>query len=124
MALQKRRSALRKNLSEHGPWEDDVLREVYAVRDAYAAEHGYDLDRIYADLKRQRGIQPAPEGEHAPLAPCVVSRKTHYDAGGASRLAWKCFPHCQNAPADAKETRKLSRAVGVAPVGRRSDSYP
>ena len=40
-------------MSEHGPWEDDVLREVYAVRDAYAAEHGYDLDRIYADLKRR-----------------------------------------------------------------------
>jgi hypothetical protein len=53
VALQKRRSALRKNLAEHGPWEDDVLREVYAVRDAYAAEHGYDLDRIYADLKRR-----------------------------------------------------------------------
>jgi hypothetical protein len=53
VALQKRRSALRKNSSEHGPWEDDVLREVYDVRDAYAAEHGYDLDRIYADLKRR-----------------------------------------------------------------------
>ena len=53
MAFQKRRSALRKNSSEHGPWEDDVLREVYAVRDAYAAEHGYDLDRIYADLRRR-----------------------------------------------------------------------
>ena len=53
MALQKRRSALRKNLSEHGPWEDDVLREVYAVRDAYAADHGYDLGKIYTDLKRR-----------------------------------------------------------------------
>jgi hypothetical protein len=28
-----------------------VLREVYAERDAYAAEHGHDLDRLYADLK-------------------------------------------------------------------------
>jgi len=33
------------------PWEDAVLREVYAERDAYAAEHGHDLDRLYADLK-------------------------------------------------------------------------
>jgi len=37
-------------LCKQKPWEDDVLREVYAARDAYAAEHGYDLDRIYADL--------------------------------------------------------------------------
>jgi hypothetical protein len=40
-------------LSEQKPWEDEVLRDVYAERDAYAAEHGYDLDRIYADLKRR-----------------------------------------------------------------------
>ena len=53
MATQKRPSAPRKSLSEHKPWEDEVLREVYATRDAYAAEHGYDLDRIYADLKRR-----------------------------------------------------------------------
>jgi hypothetical protein len=28
-----------------------VLKKVYSERDAYAAEHGYDLDRLYADLK-------------------------------------------------------------------------
>jgi hypothetical protein len=32
---------------------DDVLRDLYAARDAYAAEHGYDLNRIFADLKRR-----------------------------------------------------------------------
>jgi hypothetical protein len=53
MATRKRPSALPKSLSEQKPWEDEVLREVYAVRDAYAAEHGYDLQRIYADLKRR-----------------------------------------------------------------------
>ena len=35
------------------PWMDDVLRDLYAARDAYAAEHGYDLNRIFADLKRR-----------------------------------------------------------------------
>jgi hypothetical protein len=53
MATRKRPSAPRKSLCEQRPWEDEVLREVYAARDAYAAEHGYDLDRIYADLKHR-----------------------------------------------------------------------
>jgi hypothetical protein len=51
MATTKQPSALRKNSCEEKPWEDAVLREVYAERDAYAAEHGHDLDRLYADLK-------------------------------------------------------------------------
>ena len=53
MTTQERSSAHLKNLSEQKPWEDEVLRDLYAVRDAYAAENGYDLDRIYADLKRR-----------------------------------------------------------------------
>jgi len=27
--------------------------DVYAARDAYSAEHGHNLDWIYADLKRR-----------------------------------------------------------------------
>ena len=68
MATQKRPSILVKSSSDQKPWEDEVLREVYAVRDAYAAEHSYDLDRIYADLKRREaksGLHRAGEG---PLA--------------------------------------------------------
>jgi hypothetical protein len=53
MATPKRPSVRRKSLSEQKPWEDEVLQEVYAERDSYAAEHGYDLDQIYADLKRR-----------------------------------------------------------------------
>jgi hypothetical protein len=51
VGIPKRQSARLKSLSKRAPWEDEVLREVYAVRDAYAAEHGYDLKRIYQDLK-------------------------------------------------------------------------
>ena len=53
MDTRKRPSASQKSLCEQKPWEDEVLRQVYAERDAYAAAHGYDLDRIYADLKRR-----------------------------------------------------------------------
>lgn len=53
MATAKQPSAPRKSLSEHASWDDEVLREAYANRDAYAAEHGHDLDRIYADLKKR-----------------------------------------------------------------------
>ena len=53
MATPKRPFVRRKSLCEQKPWEDEVLREVYAVRDAYAAENGYSLDRIYADRKHR-----------------------------------------------------------------------
>jgi hypothetical protein len=56
MATTEQQSALRKNSSEEKWEEDEVLREVYAERDAYAAEHGYDLDRLYADLKGREAM--------------------------------------------------------------------
>jgi len=44
-----------------------VLRELYAARDAYAAQHGYDLDRIYADLKRREATSRLPRAKTRPL---------------------------------------------------------
>lgn len=69
MAITKQPSAPRKNSSEQQPWEDEVLRDVYTERDAYAAEQGYDLDRLYADLKSReaksslRRINAVPAGQ-------------------------------------------------------------
>ena len=68
MAIQKRKSAHPKSSSDYEPWEDEVLREVYATRDAYAAEHGYDLDRIYADLKRREANSLMRQHNDEPLA--------------------------------------------------------
>ena len=53
MAMEEQQSAHPKSSSDYEPWEDEVLRDLYAIRDDYSAEHGYDLDRIYADLKRR-----------------------------------------------------------------------
>jgi hypothetical protein len=68
MATPKRSSVCRKSLSEQKPSEDDVLQEVYAVRDSYAAEHGYDLDQIYADLKRREASSELRRSDSRPLA--------------------------------------------------------
>ena len=67
MVTQKLPSVRPKSLSNRAPWEDEVLREVYAVRDAYAAEHGYDLDRIYADLKRRESSSRLHRANRKPL---------------------------------------------------------
>jgi hypothetical protein len=68
MATQKRPSVPRKSLPDQKPWEDEVLREVYTARDAYAAEHGYDLDRIYADLKHRETNSRLRRANQGPLA--------------------------------------------------------
>jgi len=36
--LEERQSVRRKNYSKRKPWEDEVLGEVYAGRDAHAAQ--------------------------------------------------------------------------------------
>ena len=68
MATQKRPSVPRKSLPDQMTWEDEVLREVYTARDAYAAEHGYDLDRIYADLKHREVNSRLRRANEGPLA--------------------------------------------------------
>jgi hypothetical protein len=55
MATTEQPSVPPKNSCDANAPIDEVLRELYAVRDAYAAEHGNDLDRIFADLKRREG---------------------------------------------------------------------
>jgi hypothetical protein len=36
-------------------YRDEIIAEVWRIRDAYAAEHDHDLDKIVADLEaRQR----------------------------------------------------------------------
>ena len=36
--------------------KDEIITEVRAVREALAAEHGYDVDRLFATLQEREGI--------------------------------------------------------------------
>ena len=66
MATTKRKSVHPKNSAEYTPCEDEVLRDLYAERDAYAAEHDFDLDRIYADLKHREETSRLRRADHTP----------------------------------------------------------
>jgi hypothetical protein len=50
-------------------WEDPIVKEVHEIRRRLAAEHGFDLKAIFADIyERQatlgeRLVSPKPQGE-------------------------------------------------------------
>ena len=70
VTTKRRQSAPQRNSSAWKPWDDDeVLREVYANREAYAAECGYDLDRMFEDLKRKEAASPLRRAKITPAAP-------------------------------------------------------
>lgn len=50
-------------------WEDEIVEEVRAAREAYAARFDYDLKRIFEDLKKKEAEDPAPRAKLKPLKP-------------------------------------------------------
>jgi len=43
--------------------------EIHAWRESYAAQFGYDLDRMFEDLKAKEARNPAPRTNLKPLNP-------------------------------------------------------
>ena len=50
-------------------WKDEIVEEVRAARDAYAAQFKYDLARIFEDLRKKEQQEPAPRANLEPLKP-------------------------------------------------------
>jgi hypothetical protein len=50
-------------------WKDEIVEEVRAVREAYAARFDYDLKRMFEDLKKKEEEDPAPRANLKPLKP-------------------------------------------------------
>jgi hypothetical protein len=67
MATERQPSALPKN-----SWDltiqpkNDILEEIHSLREAYAARLGFDLERIFDDLKTKEANNPAPRADLKP----------------------------------------------------------
>lgn len=76
MRTPSRQSAHPKPSSEWKPWQgDEILEEVYRVRDQFAREHGHDLKRIFATLKDLEKTSPMKRAKIKPFRPSRVKRK-------------------------------------------------
>ena len=53
-------------------WKDEIVEEVRATREAYAAQFNYDLKRMFEDLKAKEVNNPARRAELKPLKPHVL----------------------------------------------------
>jgi len=52
-------------------WKDEIVEEVRAAREAYAARFDYDLNRMFEDLKAKEANNPARRADLKPLKPHV-----------------------------------------------------
>ena len=55
--------------------EDDVVREVRAVREAYARSHNYDVQAMVEDLRASDAVGDWPVVRHPPRPLRTESRK-------------------------------------------------
>ena len=50
-------------------WKDEIVEEVRAAKETYAAQFDYDLDRMFEDLTKHEHQDPAPRANLKPLTP-------------------------------------------------------
>jgi hypothetical protein len=67
-------------------WEDPIVKEVHEIRKRLAAEHGFDLKAIFADIYKSQAslgdrlVSPRKRGE--PTA--EADRGRHSDSSGST----------------------------------------
>jgi hypothetical protein len=61
-------------------WKDEIVEEVRAAREAYAARFDYDLVRIFEDLKKSEAEHPERMADLKPLKPRAPRPATDRDA--------------------------------------------
>ena len=49
--------------------KDEIVEEVRATRDAYAAQFDYDLERIFEDLKKKEKQEPGRRADLSTMKP-------------------------------------------------------
>jgi hypothetical protein len=54
-------------------WEDPIVKEVRRVRREHAARFGYDLHRVYADLKERERRSGRKYASYPPRRPATVA---------------------------------------------------
>lgn len=62
-------------------WKDEIVEEVRAVREAYAAQFDYDLDRMFADLQEKERQSSAPFADLQPVQPVPADVPEGLDRG-------------------------------------------
>ena len=50
-------------------WKDEIVEEVRAAREAYAAQFDHDPKRMFEDLKKKEEQDPAPRADLRPVKP-------------------------------------------------------
>jgi hypothetical protein len=67
-------------------WEDPIVEEVHRIREKLAAEHGFDVKAIFADLRKRQvslGGRLVPQKKRAEPA-AEADRGRHSDSAGST----------------------------------------
>jgi hypothetical protein len=68
-------------------WEDPIVADVQRIREKLAAEHGFDVQRIFADLRTRQAalggrlVSPGKRGERT----AEVDRPCDFGSPGSKR---------------------------------------